>query len=77
MTSRSKGSQRGVVILNWLAAVLLAWGVFIGLLFAIAPLIVAGRGNIASSLVGVGLVLLCGFGLLKLSLGRDGGPSTR
>jgi hypothetical protein len=58
------------VLLKWLLAGLLVWGVFTGLAFALAPLLVSGKGNLVSSLAGVVLVLFCCFGLLKLPLGR-------
>lgn len=73
MASGNRSSKQGIALLKWVLAGLLAWGVFTGLAFALAPLLVPGKGNILSSLVGVALMLLCGFGLLKLPLGRSAG----
>lgn len=52
-------------VLKWLLAAFLVWGLFTGILYAIAPL-VSDRGNLLFVGIGVGLILGCGLGLLRL-----------
>jgi len=56
-------------VLRWLAIALLIWGLFIGIAYAIAPLVSPGRGSVLFELIGVALVVGCGFGLLRLRPG--------
>lgn len=56
-------------VLRWVAAALLIWGLFVGIAYAIVPLVSPGRGSAQFELIGVALVAGCGFGLLRLRLG--------
>lgn len=53
--------------LKWLIAVLLAWGLFTGIAYALVPLLTDGWGNQWSFLVGVLLIVLCCAGLLQFN----------
>jgi hypothetical protein len=52
---------------KWIAAAFLVWGLFIGIGYAVAPLVTDGWGNTWSTAVGLGVIGLCSAGLLWLN----------
>jgi hypothetical protein len=52
--------------LRWLGIAVLLYGLFIGISYALAPLVSPGHGNAMFSALGVVLIGLCGAGLLWL-----------
>lgn len=54
---------------KWIVAVLFAWGLFTGIAFVLVPLATSGWGNTVSFFAGVGLILVCGAGLIRIEPG--------
>jgi len=50
---------------RWLLTALLIWGLFTGIAYLLVPLLV-GRGTMLTTGVGVLLIVLCGWGLLRV-----------
>lgn len=50
---------------GWVVTVLLVWGLFTGVAYALVPVLV-GRGTTLTTVVGVLLIALCGWALLRV-----------
>jgi hypothetical protein len=53
-------------IAKWLLALLLGYGLFVGIAYILVPVITDGWGNPTTFLVGVVLLIACAAGLLRL-----------
>jgi hypothetical protein len=52
--------------LRWLGIVVLLFGLWTGVIYAVAPLVAPGHGNATFSAIEVILISLCAWGLLRL-----------
>ena len=57
--------------LRWTIFALLVWGLFIGIAYALVPLLTDGWGNGVSFVGGLALIGLCSVGLLRLDPRRN------
>lgn len=53
-------------IAKWLLALVLGYGLFTGIAYVLVPVVTDGRGNTTTLLVGIGLLIACAVGLLRL-----------
>jgi hypothetical protein len=61
---------------GWLVTILLVWGLFTGIAYALVPLLV-GAGNALTTGIGALLIVACGWALLRVEprLGRIEHPN--
>lgn len=61
-----RADEKPMKLLRWLLVILLVWGLFTGIGYVLSPLLTERWGNNTSTVVGLGLIVLCTAGLLRL-----------